>query len=267
MIQPLFLTLILLFSLSSAGIPHGLYHNGEPDRELYRRHLPHGIAMDSSTLQCDRVLVNRGYVSCYSYQTNTPLWSAYTITDEEAKRSSPRYSRFLYDRRVPRRHRVKPTDYAGSGHDRGHLFPNALADGEDVARQAQSFLMSNVAPQDPQLNRVGWKYLENAVHKWLRRHGKLEIVTGVWFSPESPIIGKRKQQKIAVPSYWYKIVYDPRSHKAIAFWMPNASVGKREWYRYRTSIDTIEARTGIDFLPGLPDDIERKVESDSRSRF
>ena len=39
----------------------------------------------------------------------------------------------------------------------------------------------------------------------------------------------------SVPSYWYKIVYDHRSHKTVAFWMPNAPIREREWYRYRTT--------------------------------
>jgi len=256
------------FALSLfAKPPHGLYDNRASDTELIRKHIPYSIDMSNAMLKCDQMLANRAYVSCYSYKTNTPLWSSYTITNEEAAGRSERYRSFLYDRRVPKRHRIKSSDYTGSGYDRGHLFPNALADGGSIVRQAQSFLMTNIAPQDPKLNRVGWKYLESAVRKWLKRHGKPNIVTGVWFDDHPEKIGKRKRQKVSVPAYWYKIVFDPKQMRAMAFWMPNAPVGKREWFKYRTTIDEIEAKTGIDFFPELPDRIEERVESDMKGRF
>jgi len=262
-----FLILIASALALFAKPPHGLYNNRATNAELLKKHIPYGIDMSGARLQCDQLLVNRAYVSCFNYRTNTPLWSSYTVTDKEAAGRSERYRSFLYDKRVPKRHRIKSSDYSKSGYDRGHLFPNALADGGSIVRQAQAFLMTNIAPQHPKLNRVGWKYLENAVRKWLKRHKKLNIVTGVWFDADSKRIGKRKRHKVEVPLYWYKIILDPEQMKAMAFWMPNGPVGKREWFRYRTTIDEIEEKTGIDFYPNLPDEIEERMESDKSSRF
>ena len=261
--------LILIVSALTlfAKAPHGLYNNRASDTELIHRHIPYGIDMSQAALKCDQTLVNRAYVSCYNYQTNTPLWSSYTVTNKEASGRGERYRSFLYDKRVPKRHRIKSSDYSGSDYDRGHLFPNALADGGSIVRQAQAFLMTNIAPQDPELNRVGWKYLESAVRKWLKRHKRLNIVTGAWFNADSKRIGKRKRHKVAVPLYWYKIILDPEQMKAMAFWMLNSPVGKREWFRYRTTIDEIEKKTGIDFYPDLLDEIEDRLESNRDSRF
>ena len=253
--------------LQAGGVPRGLYNNLDPAADLLKKHLPYSIDMSHSPLKCDRILVNRAYLSCYNYQTNTSLWSSYTITQEEASQQGKRFSRFLYDNRLPKRHRIKPTDYAGSRLDRGHLMPNALVDGSDPVRQGQTFLMSNIAPQNPKLNREGWAALERAVRKWLQRHKKLNVITGVWFDSSSPplYIGRRKQQKIAVPTWWYKIILDPAEGKSMAFWMPNKPISKRDWFRYRTSIEAIEHKTGILFYPSYTH--EGFDPKDSSSRF
>lgn len=194
LIKVLITTLFLTLTTAYAKQPHGLYDNRASDTELLRKHIPYGIDMSKAPLKCDKTLINRAYISCYNYQTNTPLWSSYTVTDKEVSGRSERYGSFLYDKRVPKRHRIKSSDYSKSGYDRGHLFPNALSDGRSIVRQAQAFLMTNIAPQHPKLNRVGWKYLESAVRKWLKRHKTLNIITGVWFDKNPSYIGKRKQQ-------------------------------------------------------------------------
>ena len=50
--------------------------------------------------------------------------------------------------------------------------------------------------------------------------------------------------------------------KAIAFLMAHEESNKA-LYEFVVSIDEIEALTGIDFFPALPDDIENELESTS----
>ncbi|SFP77838.1 DNA/RNA non-specific endonuclease [Hydrogenimonas thermophila] len=251
MLRKIVIYALLSINLIYARIPAGLYNNGQSDNTLIKKHIPFGIDMSKAKLQCDQTLVNIAYVSCFNYKTNTPLWSSYTITAKDVAGHSKRYRNFLYDKRVPKRHRVKPSDYTKSGYDRGHLCPNAVADGQNLKKQAQTFLMTNIAPQHPKLNREGWNYLEKAVRKWIKKRGKLNVITGVWFDDNQKQIGRRKQPKISIPAYWYKIIYDPNKNESIAFWMPNSPVGRREWIRYKTTIDEIEKKTGIDFYARL----------------
>ena len=253
-------TTLSLFARSN--IPRGLYNNGVSDRVLIKKHIPYGIDMSKAKYQCDQTLANIAYVSCFNHKTNTPLWSSYTITAKEVAGHSKRYRYFLYDKRVPKRHRVKPTDYKGSHYDRGHLCPNAIADGNNLKKQAQTFLMTNIAAQVGRgFNRDSWRYLEKQVRKWVKKRGKLNIVTGVWFDDNPKQIGKRKQPKIAVPDYWYKIIYDPKRNESIAFWMPNKRYSsKNAWKRYKTTIDEIEKKTGIDFYSDLQNSKQRVME-------
>lgn len=51
------------------------------------------------------------------------------------------------------------SDYRGSGYDRGHLAPAADMKWAPAA-MSESFLMSNMSPQDPGFNRGIWKKLE-----------------------------------------------------------------------------------------------------------
>ncbi|MDE4938288.1 DNA/RNA non-specific endonuclease, partial [Francisella tularensis] len=69
-----------------------------------------------------------------------------------------------------------------------------------------------------------------------------------------PIYKKQKinktigDNKIAVPDYFFKIIYVPSKHQAIAFVMPNARVEKTKIANYRVSLKDIEQCTGLHFL-------------------
>lgn len=250
----LLLASLPLLARNYQHIPKGIYsNNGISDQVLIEEHIPYGIDMSHSKLKCNQTLTNLAYVSCFNYKTNTPLWSSYTVTAKEVMQRSKRFGRFLYDKRVPKRNRVKPSDYRGSHYDRGHLCPNAIVDGKDLKRQAQAFFMTNIAPQVGRgFNRDTWRYLEQKVRAWARNRGTLNIVTGVWFDSDFKRIGKRKHPKIAVPKYWYKIIYDTKRNQSIAFWMENRYYPSKNAYkRYKTTIDNIESRTGIDFYSKL----------------
>ncbi len=55
---------------------------------------------------------------------------------------------------------INPTDYSGSGYDRGHLCPSKDRSSSEEANR-ETFLMSNMQPQTPKLNQKTWKYLED----------------------------------------------------------------------------------------------------------
>ena len=54
-----------------------------------------------------------------------------------------------------------PDDYTRTGYDRGHMAPNYLiATRYGKVAQRETFLMSNIVPQTPELNRGPWRILE-----------------------------------------------------------------------------------------------------------
>ena len=70
---------------------------------------------------------------------------------------------------------------------------------------------------------------------------------------------------VEVPVAFYKIVVVPGEQpKALAFLMPQTVQGNEPLDRFLVSIDEIEARTGLNFFPLLPDNIEDMLESGIR---
>jgi endonuclease G len=75
------------------------------------------------------------------------------------------------------------------------------------------------------------------------------------------IQGTIGRNKVTVPKYYYKVIYDPkRQGKMIAFLMPNENSSK-PLKDFVVTVDSLERMTGIDFFPELPDIIESALES------
>lgn len=150
-----------------------------------------------------------------------------------------------------------PDDYKRSGYDRGHLCPAADM-AFDKKAMSETFYMSNMSPQVPAFNRGIWKRLEDLLRKRGRKE-LLYVVTGPVFKENKGHIGKNK---VTVPGYYYKLFYAPASQQMIAYLLPNAG-SDQPLKDFAVSVDRIEALTGIDFFPQLPDEIEKLLEADT----
>jgi endonuclease G len=82
---------------------------------------------------------------------------------------------FRPDDRLPKAGpRVTPSDYTGSGFDRGHVCPNADRYASREAADA-TFLMTNMTPQTGDLNRGPWQKLEAYLRRSLRAQRRLHL--------------------------------------------------------------------------------------------
>lgn len=150
---------------------------------------------------------------------------------------------------------AKLSDYKSSGYDRGHLVPAGDMKSSYTA-MSESFLMSNISPQNPSFNRGGWKKLESLVRVWADKH-EIHIVTAGVLNSELDKIGR---SGVSVPSYFYKIIYAPSESKMIGFLMPNTKINLGLEH-YVESVDHIESLTGIDFFYDLEDGLENVLEA------
>lgn len=148
-------------------------------------------------------------------------------------------------------------EYKGSGYDRGHMAP---ANDMRWSRQSMSdcFLMTNICPQDHDLNGGSWNKLELKVHDWAKQYGKIIVATGPIFNGANNKIGNNND--IVVPSGFFKVVLAPDLNRAIGFIYDNRE-GGGGIARHACSVDEVERVTGHDFFGSLPDDVERQVES------
>lgn len=149
-------------------------------------------------------------------------------------------------------------NYKNSGYDKGHLCP---AGDRRFSYEAYSetFLTSNISPQNREFNSGIWNFLEQKVRTWAKKYDGVFIITGGVLNENLPAIG---YEKVSVPDQFYKIIFDPTAspYKVIAFLIPNQPTSE-SFYKYVVNVDHIEELTGIDFFPQLPDPLESDLES------
>lgn len=198
-----------------------------------------------------------GFQLAFNKANHTPDWVSWSITRDKLDGNVPRAKNFLVDEEIDGC--ATPADYRKSGYDKGHMAPAADMKWHPDAMH-DCFYMTNMVPQASSLNTGAWQTLEKNVRNWAKRDGSLVIVAG-------PIYDSTSQQRIGdtgvrVPASFFKVILatDLETPRAIAFLYPN-SAAPGNMRDYSTTVDDIEAITGLDFFYNLPDEIEKKVES------
>lgn len=218
--------------------------------ELLSQDTPDGVP--------EQMLRRAGYTASYNKTTKLPNWVAWHLTADRitgpAKRSGVD---FQADMDVPAP-RAEDSDYYGSGYDRGHMCPAADNKYSEKAME-ESFLFTNMCPQNGNLNRGDWNEMEQACRRWAKEYGGVYVVCGpILYKGKHKTIGKNK---VVVPEAFFKVVLRTGENpKAIGFIYKNAE-GNRPKGDYVNTVDEVERITGIDFFPSLPDDVENKVEA------
>lgn len=233
-----------------AGVCDASAGAAEADDKLVMQTSPKGTP--------EQILKRTGYVASYNKTTLLPNWVAWHLTAERTEGSEKRSGvDFAEDTEVPEP-RATDWDYYNSGYDRGHMCPAADNKWSKKAME-ESFLFTNMCPQNGNLNRGDWNEMEMACRKWAKKYGDLYIVCGpILYKGKHKTIGKNK---VVVPEAFFKVVLrtgdDPQ---AIGFIYKNTS-GNRPKDSYVNTVDEVERITGIDFFPSLPDDVEKNVEA------
>lgn len=206
--------------------------------------------------ETDLVLNRDGYSLGYSFKRRCALWVSYIISKHSIGVDVERGDGFYPDSDVPEEYRVTPEDFRNSGFDKGHLAPSASI---DFSRRSndQTFAMSNIALQEPKLNRQAWGSLEGIIRDWTVSKGKLAIITG-------PIYTKRpnKIKEIPIPKSFYKIVYSFRHKKAIGFILPNEEVKANQLWDHVKSVAEIEQETGYTFFSKLSENQQKTLKAE-----
>jgi endonuclease G len=187
-------------------------------------------------------------------------WVFYELTKEEVlNKAVPRKDKFISD---PSQSitSASPKDYYKSGYDRGHLCPAADNRWSQQAME-ESFYMSNMTPQHPDLNRKIWAELEKQVRDWAIENGKVYVATGPILNDGIKV--KIGSNQVSVPNYYYKVVADLSGDeiKGVGFIFSNGE-NNGQLKNYAFPIDMIEERTNIDFFYKLDDTIEKKIETE-----
>lgn len=138
----------------------------------------------------------------YSDSLKDPVVSAEHLTAEEVKAAEQmkRKDSFHSEPQVKKQFQSTPNDYRNSGYDQGHMACNG--DMPDSKSQFESFSLSNMTPQLPDLNRKAWRLLEESIRKRVLKTGDAWILTGM--IPGAKTIGSG----VNVPLSIWKAVKD-----------------------------------------------------------
>lgn len=206
------------------------------------------------------ILKRKGYTASFNREWNLPNWVAWELNKDKLVEREGRSDKFLPDPDLSEAEAVTTDDYKRSGWDRGHMCPAGDNRWHWKAMQ-ESFYMTNICPQDHNLNRGDWKELEEKCRRWAEKEGSIYIVCGpILYNRKHQVIGK--EHRIIVPEAFFKVVLslNGKQPKAAGFIFKNSS-GNRKLESYLNTVDEVERITGIDFFHRLPDDIEEAVES------
>ncbi len=221
------------------------------------------------------------YVISYNKTRRAPNWVAWKLEANQMGHTG-RTNNFAQDAELEHyltlsssgQHAVTPAEFKGSCFDRGHQVPSADRTSTPEDNQA-TFLMSNMIPQTPYLNRVIWEHLEQYTRDLVLTQGKkVYIIAGPIYDEDFGAIGPLND--IPVPSKDFKVILVLDANQTpsdidqntpvIAVVMPNtlqdgskplvnkgnlcnsALVEKGsadDWQKYKTTVSAIEKMSGI----------------------
>jgi len=146
------------------------------------------------------------------------------------------------------------TDFENSGFDKGHAVRSEERTCTNEANR-QTFVMSNVFPQRPELNRGPWLDCERWVEKMCKDSTyEFWIVVGPVYEKDKTEYLNKKTQKFSVPQWVFKVMLVNKPNgttEKIAVLMPNINgIRKLDWKSYIVPISKVEELTGYKFFVG-----------------
>jgi endonuclease G len=230
-------------------------------------HLPWGVPQATGAVDHERVLAQRDYVLGHDGDLRVPLWAAERI-DFARLTNLTREDCFRADPRLPPAEASTPRDYDEPIYDQGHIAPFANQTSSAVAGH-NSFIMSNMAPQTCQLNRGIWQILEGITRLWAAEHGTVFVLSGSVFdrdgngrrdadSAAQRMVSRSGQQRVAVPSHFYKVIARQRpdgSIETVSIMLPHNEANPdgpaalRYLQEHVTTIETIEQAAAVNLFP------------------
>ena len=206
-----------------------------------------------------QIVHHKNYSLSYSESHEQAEWVAYELKASHLSSTNHKRPYFEIDKAV-KTGAAHWRNYKQSGYDRGHLCP---AGDRRFTKEAhdETFLTSNISPQEHQFNSGVWNRLEQKVRYWARKNDGVFVVTGGVLKNNLKTIGS---ENVAVPNQFYKVILDRTNGKTkvLAFLVDHKD-SDLPLYKFVVSVDKVESLTGIDFFPQLDDDIENQLEASS----
>ena len=149
------------------------------------------------------IVTHNYYTLSYSEKHEQAEWVAYSLLAEHISNANFNRPYFEKDPKVATQS-AHYKNYSNSGYDKGHLCPAGDRKFSKFAFD-ETFLTSNISPQNHKFNAGIWNRLEQKSRYWATKYKELYIITGGILSANLKSIGS---EKVTVPNYFYKIILD-----------------------------------------------------------
>ena len=222
----------------------------------------------------EQILHRQSFTISYNKTTKTPNWVAWHLTKNHTYGRIQRETYAFDEDPGVSAPRATLDDYYNSRYDRGHMCPAGDNKWSEEAMR-QTFLLTNICPQNHGLNKNAWNDLEIQCRDWAREYGAVDVVCGPVYRTATRTDGKMRpsslqkfigRNKVWVPDAFFKVVLcRGRDPKAIGFIYENRG-GQQRMTDCMCTVDDVERLTGIDFYPLLADDVERRIEAEASLR-
>lgn len=191
------------------------------------------------------IICRHAYILEYDKEAKIPVWVSYVLTPDHASGDLERSNAFESDQSLPKTERAYPRDYDRSGYDIGHMA-NAADMRWNKLVEHESFYMTNMCPQLPNLNRGIWKVLETRTRNIASEHSHpmLIYVGPVYDTKLDHHIGI---SHICVPHKFFKIVVDLTTKQVRSYLFPHREHEGSDLTPFEVDVATIERETKVSF--------------------
>lgn len=163
------------------------------------------LALFLSKLTANEIILdNEFYKVVYDTKLGSAVKVSYSLDQKVNEKNLRKRPTFKADKRLV--NPIKPSDYAHSGFDKGHLASDGSFDWSEESLESV-YLMSNIVPQYKKINEGIWRKIENRERALALKYQKISVVNLVEFS-KNP---KKINGKIPIPKSFVKIIYTPNN--------------------------------------------------------
>lgn len=151
--------------------------------------------------------------------------------------------------------------HADHDYDRGHLVPLASVRGSPQASEVNVY--SNIVPQLGPLNQGPWRRLEEAERDLVCSGHVLWVLAGTLYDGVPAPRLEAAQEPHVVPTGFWRVIAIPDSDSLwlAAFTFEQSTPASDTVADHLTTVDDVEARSGLDLFPELEPEQEAALES------
>jgi endonuclease G len=200
-------------------------------------------------------LKRSGYTLSYDGRTKGAIWVYERLTPDQATTiiADRKGIDFCEDFDIPSVLRATKENFRGSGYDRGHLCPAIDVRYSNQAMR-ESFILSNISPQCPNLNRGLWGQLEQQINRSAASGKVMHIFTLPLYLPKE-IDGERcvhyrviGESDVAVPTHFAKVSV-AEGEEPLAYIFPNEPLPNgSKIEQFKTTLEKVERAAGVVFF-------------------